>query len=167
MAPRANKTPDGPSLDPQVGGPNPSKIGLKAIQNLIMFSIGCWIGFYPILVPTPSWLPKPCQNWGKLEPSCLLTWLHLWMHKSQKPQFHLNYFHFSRVRGSPSLNSKTIDDKMDVGLDFGGLLGRFLVDFGSKLGAKLRSSWHQNRKNEGPKTMSKNHQKNGDAGSRK
>ena len=39
---------------------------------------------------------------------------------------------------------KEIDDKMDVGLGFGCLLGRFLVDFGTKLGGKLGSSWHQN-----------------------
>ena len=55
---------------------------------------------------------------------------------------------------------------MQVGLEFGSLLGRFSVDFGSKLGGKLMPSWYQNRKNEGPKTMSKNHQKNGDATSR-
>ena len=52
---------------------------------------------------------------------------------------------------------------MQVGMGFGWLLGRFLVDFGPKLGAKLVPSWHQNRKNEGPKTMSKKHQKSGDA----
>ena len=44
---------------------------------------------------------------------------------------------------------------MQVGLAFGTLLGRFWVDFGSKLGGKLGPSWHQNAKNEGPKTMSK------------
>ena len=44
---------------------------------------------------------------------------------------------------------------MDVGLGFGALLGRFLVDFEAKLGGKLGPSWHQNPKNEGPKTMSK------------
>ena len=45
---------------------------------------------------------------------------------------------------------------MQVGLGFGALLGRFLVDFGTKLGGKLGPSWHQNPKNEGTKTMSKN-----------
>ena len=44
---------------------------------------------------------------------------------------------------------------MQVGLEFGPLLGRFLVDFGSKLGGKLRPSWHQNPENEGTKTMTK------------
>ena len=58
---------------------------------------------------------------------------------------------------------KVIDDKMDVGMDLGRLLDRFLVDFGTKLGGKLRPSWHQNLKNEGSKMMSKNHQKSGDA----
>ena len=33
---------------------------------------------------------------------------------------------------------------------------RFGVDFGFKLGGKLGPSWHQNLKNEGTKTMSKN-----------
>ena len=54
---------------------------------------------------------------------------------------------------------KEIDDKMDVGLGFGWLLGRFLVDFGTKLGGKLGSSWHQNPIKWDTKTMSKNHQK--------
>ena len=52
---------------------------------------------------------------------------------------------------------------MKVGMDFGWLLDRFLVDFGSKLGVKLGLSWHQNRKKWGTKTMSTNHQKSGDA----
>ena len=42
---------------------------------------------------------------------------------------------------------------MQVGLEFGALLGRFLVDFGAKLGGKLDRSWHQNLKKLGPKTM--------------
>ena len=50
---------------------------------------------------------------------------------------------------------KVIDDKMDVGMDFGWLLDRFLVDFETILGGKLGSSWHQNLKNGGPKTRSK------------
>ena len=45
---------------------------------------------------------------------------------------------------------------MQVDMDFGWLLERFLVDFGAKLEAKLGSSWHQNPKKEGAKTMSKN-----------
>ena len=49
-----------------------------------------------------------------------------------------------------------IDDKMDVGMDIGRLLGRFLVDYGTILGGKLAPSWHQNLKKEGTKTMSKN-----------
>ena len=53
---------------------------------------------------------------------------------------------------------------MQVGLAFGPLLGRFLVDFGSKLGGKLEPSWHQNPKNWGTKTMSKNHPKNAGLG---
>ena len=44
---------------------------------------------------------------------------------------------------------------MQVGLGFGALLERFLVDFGAKLGGKLDPSWHQNLENWGPKTMSK------------
>ena len=51
---------------------------------------------------------------------------------------------------------KVIDDKMDVGMGFGWLLGRFLVDFGTKLGGKLGSSWHQNPIKWDTKTMSKN-----------
>ena len=52
---------------------------------------------------------------------------------------------------------------MEVGMDFGWLLDRLLVDFGPKLGVKLGPSWHQNRRKWGTKTMSKNHQKSGDA----
>ena len=45
---------------------------------------------------------------------------------------------------------------MDVGMDVGGLLDWFLIDFGTILGGKLAPSWHQKQKNEGAKTMSKN-----------
>ena len=46
---------------------------------------------------------------------------------------------------------------MQVGMDFGWLLGRFLVDFGVGLGPMLGPSWHQNRRKWGAKTMSKKH----------
>ena len=35
---------------------------------------------------------------------------------------------------------------MDVGMDVGRLLDRFFVDFGTKLGGKLGSSWHKSKK---------------------
>ena len=41
---------------------------------------------------------------------------------------------------------KVIDDKVDVGMDFGRLLNRFWKDFGTKLGSKLEPSCHQNPK---------------------
>ena len=50
---------------------------------------------------------------------------------------------------------KAIKNKMRFWMDLGGLLERFWVYFGSKLGGKLEPSWHQNQKNEGTKTMSK------------
>ena len=56
-------------------------------------------------------------------------------------------------------SKKVIDDKMDVGMGFGWLLGRCLVDFGTQLGGKLVSSWHQNLIKWDTKTMSKKHQK--------
>ena len=59
-----------------------------------------------------------------------------------------------------------IENKMQVEMDFGWLLDRFLVDFEPKLGAKLGSSWHQNLRKWGTKTMSKNHLKSGAAGVR-
>ena len=66
---------------------------------------------------------------------------------------------FSLIWGS-GINKKSmkkvIDDKMDVGMDFGWLLDRFLVDFGTILGGKLAPSCHKNPKKEGTKTMSKN-----------
>ena len=52
---------------------------------------------------------------------------------------------------------------MQVGMDFGWLLERFLMDLGPKLGIKLGASWHPNRRKFGTKTMSKTHQKSGDA----
>ena len=58
---------------------------------------------------------------------------------------------------------KAIENKMQVGMGFGWLLDRFLVDVGPKLGAKLGPSWHQNSKKWGTKAMSKNHQKSGAA----
>ena len=54
---------------------------------------------------------------------------------------------------------------MQVEMDFGWLLDRFLVDFEPKLGAKLGPSWHQNLRKWGTKTMSKNHQKKSHAAS--
>ena len=54
---------------------------------------------------------------------------------------------------------KGIENKKQVGMDFGRLLERFGVDFGAKLGAKLGPSWHQNQKKSDAKTMSKKHQK--------
>ena len=54
------------------------------------------------------------------------------------------------------LDFKRIDDKMDVGMDVGRLLDRFFIDFGTILEGKLAPSWHQNEKNEGTKTRSKN-----------
>ena len=48
-----------------------------------------------------------------------------------------------------------IDDKMDVGMDVGRLLDRFLIDVGTILGGKFAPSWHQNPQKEGTKTMSK------------
>ena len=47
-----------------------------------------------------------------------------------------------------------IDDKMDVGMDFGWLLDRFLVDLATKLGGKLLSSWHKNPVKSDTKTSS-------------
>ena len=44
---------------------------------------------------------------------------------------------------------------MQVGLGFGALLERFLVDFGAKLGGKLDPSCYQHPEKEGPKTMLK------------
>ena len=40
---------------------------------------------------------------------------------------------------------KVVDDKMDVGLDFGWLLDRFWIDFGRVLGAKLVPKSIKNR----------------------
>ena len=47
---------------------------------------------------------------------------------------------------STKIDKKGIENIMQVGLEFGTLLGRFLVDFGTNLGAKLEPSWHQNPK---------------------
>ena len=44
---------------------------------------------------------------------------------------------------------------MDVGMDVGRLLDRFLIDLGTILGGKLAPSCHKNPKKEGTKTMSK------------
>ena len=47
---------------------------------------------------------------------------------------------------APKIDKKGIENVMQVGLEFGPLLGWFFVDFGPKLGAKLEPSWHQNPK---------------------
>ena len=59
-----------------------------------------------------------------------------------------------------------IKNKVRFWMGPGRLLERFWVDFGSKLGGKLGPSWHENLKNGGPKTMSKNELKKMSAGSR-
>ena len=46
-------------------------------------------------------------------------------------------------------------NRMEVGMDVGRLLDRFLIDFGTVLGGKLAPSWHQNLQKHGTKTMSK------------
>ena len=51
--------------------------------------------------------------------------------------------------------TKVIDDKMDVGMDVGRLLDRFLVDLGTILGSKLAPNWHQNKKKRVPKRCQK------------
>ena len=63
----------------------------------------------------------------------------------------------------PKSIKKCIQSIMQVGLDFGALLGRFWVDLVPKLGGKLDPSWYQNLKNWGPKTMSKKSSKKGGA----
>ena len=77
---------------------------------------------------------------------------------------------FSSIWGSkihPKSIKKVIENKMQVEMDFGWLLDRFSLDFDPKSGAKLGSSWHQNLRKWGTKTMSKNHQNKSDATSRK
>ena len=56
---------------------------------------------------------------------------------------------------------KGIENIMQVGLDFGPLLGQFLVDLGAKLGGKLDPSRHQIPEKRDPKTISKICNKNG------
>ena len=71
------------------------------------------------------------------------------------------------VENRPNVDQKSIQVaikiQMQIGIDFGRLLDRFLVDLGPKLEVELGPSWHQNRRKWGTKTMSKNHQKSGDA----
>ena len=54
--------------------------------------------------------------------------------------------HQKSSQEAPKIDKKGIENMMQVGLEFGPLLGRFLVDFGAKLGGKLEPSWHQNPK---------------------
>ena len=53
--------------------------------------------------------------------------------------------HQKSRQGVPKINKKDIENMMQVGLEFGALLGRIWVDFEPNLGAKLEPSWHQNR----------------------
>ena len=54
--------------------------------------------------------------------------------------------HQKSTQEAPKIDKKGIENIMQVGLEFGPLLGRISVDFGAKLGGKLDPSWHQNRK---------------------
>ena len=78
MAPRANISRTKQTLvspiGGQVGSQNRAKIGPKSIQDVIIFLIGCWIGFKSILVPI--WLqfgsqtiPKWSQVGSKIDPT--------------------------------------------------------------------------------------------------
>ena len=64
------------------------------------------------------------------------------------------------VENRPKINQKSfkkvIENQMRFWMDLERLLEGFWMDFGPKLGGKLGPSWHQNLKNEGTKTMSKN-----------
>ena len=82
--------------------------------------------------------------------------------------FLLNFIEFGveNQKNNKQSTKNLIDDKMEVGMDFGWLLDRFLMDFGAKLGVKLGPSWHQDRRKWGTKMMSKNHQKSGAASGR-
>ena len=90
----SRRTPDGLPLDPQVGVPNPLKIELTAIQNLIIFLIASRLSFKGFGPPTwgssggpsgvrratfwllgPSWIqdgphtpPRPLQDLPKTPP---------------------------------------------------------------------------------------------------
>ena len=67
--------------------------------------------------------------------------------------------HQKSTHKDPKINKKGMENMMQVGLGCEALLGRFLVDFGAKLGAKLEPSWHQNPKKLDTKTIPTNHQK--------
>ena len=54
--------------------------------------------------------------------------------------------HQKSIQEAPEIDKKGIENIMQVGLEFGPLLGRFLVDIGVKLGGKLDPSWQQNPK---------------------
>ena len=55
--------------------------------------------------------------------------------------------HQKSTQEGPKIDKKGIENMMQVGLEFGALLGQIWVDFVPNLGAKLGPSWHQNRKN--------------------
>ena len=49
--------------------------------------------------------------------------------------------HQKSTQEAPKIDKKGIENRMQVDLEFGPLLGRILVDFGAKLGGKLEPSW--------------------------
>ena len=53
--------------------------------------------------------------------------------------------HHKSTQEVPIIDKKRYENMMQVGLKFGGLLGRFLVDFGAKLGGKLAPKSIQNQ----------------------
>ena len=120
-------------------------------------------------VPNVTW-PK-CQKWHTyytfgtfLIFSCCVVGMTCWLIFGR---FLIDFGVENRSKIHKKSIQKAIENKMRFGMDFGGLLERFWSDFGSKLGAELWLSWHQNRKKWGTKTMSKNHRKSGDARVRK
>ena len=123
--------------------------------------------FYSIIVPSAMlcWVRKSITNdfLRLLFFGCCVVGMICWL-------FFDWFLDDFRVENRSQINQKSIrkaiENKMEVGMDFGWLLDRFLVDLGAKLGVKLGPSWHQNRRKWGTKTMSTNHQKSGAAGGR-
>ena len=117
----------------------------------------------------PNWVPKPPQNGAKLGPRSIKpgdTRSNGREHENTvKTNGFLRFLVGLGVKNQPKIDKKSIqkgfENKMQVKIDFGWLLDRFLVDFGTQVGGKLGPSWHQNLKKSDAKMISKNGWKTG------
>ena len=95
------------------------------------------------------WLLRPTYQQEAIWSNIWSTWPSTWLPKSTK----------NPLKRLPKSIAEGIENRMQVGMGFGTLLERILMDFGSNLGGKLGPSCLQNLSNIDQRTKLKKHLK--------